>query len=58
MDYRYGNYREDDNRMFIETHGLLFDTTLKEGLLSLKGELVRDADGSLTRVNDDNVEAD
>ena len=43
VDYRYADYREDNDRMYIETHGLLFDTTLKEGLLAVKGELVRDA---------------
>jgi len=43
IDYRYESYQEDDNRIQVETHAVLFDTTLKEGLLAVKGELVHDA---------------
>lgn len=42
VDYRYEDYAEANNRIHVRTHGLLFDTTLKEGLLALKGELVYD----------------
>jgi hypothetical protein len=43
VDYRYEYYQEDDNRIQVLTHGLLFDVTLKEALLAVKGELVHDA---------------
>ncbi len=43
VDYRYGYYRENDDRIEVQTHAVLFDAALKEGLLSVKGELVHDA---------------
>lgn len=43
MDYRYEYYQEDHDRVQVLTHGLLFDVTLKEALLAVKGELVHDA---------------
>lgn len=43
MDYRYEYYQEDDQRIQVLTHGLLFDVTLKEGLVAIAGELVHDA---------------
>lgn len=43
VDYRYEDYAEGDDRIHVQTHGLLFDTVLKEGLLAVKGELVHDA---------------
>lgn len=43
IDYRYEGYQEDDNRIAVQTHAVLFDVTLKEGLLAVKGELVHDA---------------
>lgn len=41
--YRYEYYQEDDQRIQVLTHGLLFDVTLKEGLVAIAGELVHDA---------------
>jgi hypothetical protein len=41
--YRYEYYQEDDQRIQVLTHGLLFDVTLKEGLVAVAGELVHDA---------------
>ena len=41
--YRFEYYKENDGRMEILTHGVGFDATLKEGLLSINGELVYDA---------------
>lgn len=43
VDYRYEDYAENDHRIHVQTHGLLFETVLKEGLLAAKGELVYDA---------------
>ena len=43
VDYRYEDYRELDGRIHVQTHGLLFETTLKQDLLAIKGELVYDA---------------
>jgi len=43
VDYRYEDYREKDDRIHVQTHGLLFETTLKQDLLEVKGELVYDA---------------
>ncbi len=43
VDYRYEYYRENDDRIQVQTHAVLFDAALKEGLLSVKGELVHDA---------------
>jgi hypothetical protein len=43
VDYRYECYQEDDDRVQVLTHGLLFDVTLKEALVAVKGELVYDA---------------
>jgi hypothetical protein len=41
--YRYEYYQEDDQRIQVLTHSLLFDVTLKEGLVAVTGELVHDA---------------
>ena len=41
--YRYEDYCEDDNRISVQTHAALFDVSLKEGLVSIQGELVHDA---------------
>ncbi len=43
VDYRYEDYSENDHRISVQTHGLLFDTSLKEGLLAAKGEVVFDS---------------
>ncbi|MFO1488515.1 MAG: DUF3570 domain-containing protein [Verrucomicrobiota bacterium] len=43
LAYRYGYYQENDDRIRIETHSVLFDVGLKEGLISAKGEYVHDA---------------
>lgn len=43
VDYRYENYQEEHGRIAVQTHAVLFDAVLKEGLLSVKGELVHDA---------------
>lgn len=43
VDYRFEDYQEDAGRINVQTHSLYFDTTLKEGLLAVKGELVHDA---------------
>lgn len=50
VDYRYGYYKENDGRMEINTHGVLFDATLKEGLLAVNGELVYDAVSGATPI--------
>jgi len=41
--YRYEYYKEDDGRIEVQTHSMLFDVTLKEGLVSIAGEYVHDA---------------
>ena len=41
--YRYEYYQEDDNRIQVQTSAVLFDLTLKEGLVAISGELVHDA---------------
>jgi hypothetical protein len=43
LDYRYEYYQEDDDRIQVQTHSVLFDVTLKEGLVAVAGELVHDA---------------
>ena len=43
VDYRYELYQEDDHRIKVETHSLLFDLALKPRVLSVKGEVVYDA---------------
>ena len=43
VDYRYEDYQEDDNRIQVQSHSALFDVTLKEGLVAVKGEVVHDA---------------
>jgi len=42
VDYRFEAYREDDKRMSVDTHAMLFDVTLTHWL-SIKGEAVYDA---------------
>ncbi|MDB6031318.1 MAG: hypothetical protein JWM16_1656 [Verrucomicrobiales bacterium] len=42
VDYRYENYGEENHRIKVETHSLLFETRLKPWL-SAKGEVVYDA---------------
>jgi len=41
--YRYEYYKEKDDRIEVQTSAALFDVTLKEGLVALKGEVVHDA---------------
>ncbi|MBP9902499.1 MAG: DUF3570 domain-containing protein [Verrucomicrobia bacterium] len=43
VNYRYEYYQEDDQRIQVQTQSMLFDVTLKEGLVSVAGELVHDA---------------
>lgn len=43
VDYRYEYYKEKDDRIEVQTSAALFDVTLKESLLALKGEVVHDA---------------
>jgi len=43
VDYRYEFYEENNDRIQVQTHAVLFDQTLKEGLLSVNGEVVFDA---------------
>ncbi len=41
--YRYEFYKENDNRIQVQTSAALFDVALKEGLVAIKGEYVHDA---------------
>lgn len=41
--YRYEYYRENDNRISVWTSAALFDVSLKESVVALKGEYVHDA---------------
>lgn len=43
LDYRYELYQEDDDRIEVQTHSALFETQLKERLLSVKGEVIYDS---------------
>ena len=42
IDYRYEDYREEDGRVQVKTHGVYFDTALTS-LISLKGNYIHDA---------------
>lgn len=43
LDYRFESYREDNDRINVETHSVLFEATLVPRLLDAKGEFVYDA---------------
>ncbi len=49
VDYRFEDYAEDDGRIHVRTHGLLFETELK-AWLSLKGNFIYDGISGATPI--------